>query len=103
MEQERGPLIGVLAIQGAVSEHVDVVEIGARAVEIRYPNQILQPEASGASSALENTAMSIERADRYLSCAATMGAGAEEAYVGHLCGHDPVVGHCVRLRRDKAW
>ena len=63
MEQERGPLIGVLAIQGAVSEHVDAcVKLGARAVEIRYPNQILQPEEPLAGIILPgggSTAMSI--------------------------------------------
>jgi 5'-phosphate synthase pdxT subunit len=58
-----GPLIGVLAIQGAVSEHVDAcVKLGARAVEIRYPSQILEPDEPLDGIILpggESTAMSI--------------------------------------------
>jgi 5'-phosphate synthase pdxT subunit len=37
--------IGVLAIQGAVSEHVDAVKrLGAQAVELKYPHEISNPE-----------------------------------------------------------
>ena len=42
MNAERRPRIGVLALQGAVREHVNAIrEIGAEPVEVRLPRDVL--------------------------------------------------------------
>ena len=44
--QERRPRIGVLAVQGAVREHVDAIrDIGAEPVEVRLPRDLVDVDA----------------------------------------------------------
>jgi pyridoxal 5'-phosphate synthase pdxT subunit len=44
--EERAPRIGVLAVQGAVREHVDAIrEIGAEPVEVRLPRDLVDLDA----------------------------------------------------------
>jgi 5'-phosphate synthase pdxT subunit len=46
MEAERRPRIGVLALQGAVREHVTAIrEIGAEPVEVRLPRDLVDLDA----------------------------------------------------------
>jgi len=45
-ERPRGPRIGVLAVQGAVREHIDAIrEIGAEPVEVRLPRDLVGLDA----------------------------------------------------------
>jgi 5'-phosphate synthase pdxT subunit len=46
IERPRGPRIGVLAVQGAVREHLDAIrDIGAEPVEVRLPRDLVDLDA----------------------------------------------------------